>query len=75
VTYKPAHDGPSEDVTFSDKTKVAWPIVASIFVTAAPIIWMVSGMHRDVSSLAEAVKGMIARLENHGDRIIRLESR
>lgn len=62
------------DVTVSERTKVALPIVASIVLTAAPIIWMVAGMHRDVSSLADAVRSMVLRLENHGERIIRLES-
>lgn len=72
---KPAHNGPSDDVTLNEGTRIAWPIVASIFATAAPIIWMVSGMHRDVASLAEAVKSMVSRIENHGERLIRLESK
>jgi hypothetical protein len=62
------------EVTVSERTKVALPIVASILVTAAPIIWMVAGMHADVASLADSVKSMVLRLENHGERIIRLEA-
>lgn len=62
------------DVTFSERTRIAWPIVWSIALAAAPIIWMLAGMHRDIGELVKTVEKVVLRIEGHGDRITRLEA-
>lgn len=62
------------DVTISDRVLIALPIVVTLLVTAAPIVGMMAGMHKDVASLVDTVKAVVIRTEAHGDRITRLEA-
>lgn len=65
---------PDGEVEFNERTRFAWPIVASICGAAVPIIWLLAQMHGDIGRLVNTVDGLVLRVEGHTERITRLEA-